>query len=347
MYDLVWLTQSGRYACFVGDEVWEIGEVPSGGEEILLAKVVRPAPSLEGAFVSIGDRNALLRYAKGETPLKVGDTLLVKQIERAKGDKLAVVASRPTPSGRLVVYLPHGEGLTFAKTLPAPSRKQLTEALSDLVATLPGGWLVRSAAMGADPQEVANEMRDLQAKWRGLLSATTLGVVYRSPDREGQRFVRDAREVWVDDPALAEELGHAYPLTPVRLVEDLGDRLARQERELRPLLDRKVVLPQGVTLVFDQTEAALVVDVNSGAYPLAGNPQASAREVNRIAARALVRQLALREVSGAIIVDFVSTDEVGKRDLMDYLKDLALADRRLRVVDITQLGMVELTRKGS
>ncbi|MBO4534644.1 MAG: ribonuclease E/G [Clostridia bacterium] len=345
MYDLVWLTQAGQYACLRHDEVWEMGEVTSSGE-IYLAKVVRPAPSLGGAFVSLGERNALLRYAKDEAPLKTGDTLLVKQVERAKGDKLAVVASRPTLAGRYAVYLPHGEGLTFAKSLPAASRKEWTEALSSLTATTPGGWLLRSAAVGAPVNELIEEMLSLQAKWRELLSATALGVVYRSPDTDGQRYARDAKEVWVDDPSLKEELEHAYPMTPVRYVEDLAERMARAERDLKPLLERKVTAERGVTLVFDQAEAALIVDVNSGGYPLSGDLRASAREVNRIAARALVRGLALRDASGVIIVDFVSTDELGRKDLFDYLKDLALVDPRLRVVDITQLGMVELTRKG-
>ena len=344
MFDQVWFTQDGRYACLKKGEWWQYGEAPQSST-VWRAKVVRPAPALEGAFVDLGDSAALLRYGKGETPLKPSETVLVYESEPAKGSKLSVVKTNPSLAGRYAVYLPKGEGLRFAKGY-ASSQQKWTQALQDVVATLPGGWILRSAAEGADSMDVVQDMRSLQDTWRKLLAGDQLGPVYRSPDVDGQVYAKAAKEIWVEDEALQTRLAQAYPMTPVKVVDDLSLRYDQTEREIKPLLDRKVRLSSGVELVFDTTEAATVVDVDSGGFPLSGDPQASAREVNRIAAKALVRLLSLREISGVVLIDFVSVDETGRKDLMAYLTDFADLDERLRVVDMTALGIVELTRKG-
>ena len=346
MFDLVWLTKDGRFACLNREEWWRAGAVDSDRRDVYRAKVVRDAPALHGAFVSLGDRNALLRYDRGDKPLKTGETAPVTVVEPPKGDKLAVVGLRPTLGGEYLAYIPHGEGLRYAKGYADSAKEKWRQALEPDLTTLPGGWILRSAALGADPQAIRAEMRSLAATWREILQNPALGRVYHAPDEGERSIARDAREIWTDDEDLLQRLSHAYPLTPVRYVAGLTARYEREENALKPLWERTVTLDKGVKLTFDFTQAATVVDVDSGGFPLSGNPQASAREVNRVACKWLVRLLSLREITGVILVDFVSTDLLGREDLLAYLTDLSIVDSQLHVVDITRLGIVELTRQG-
>ena len=298
-----------------------MGDIPAG-YPVYRAKVKRAAPALGGAFVSLGDSDALLHT---RMTYQSGRTLVVQVVEPPKGSKLAVVEDRVGYPGRTLVYLPNGDGIQYSRSLSVDAR----QALQNL--HLPsGGWIVRSLAAAVAPDVVEAEAETMLAQWQQL--PTGVGYLF-TPDTDWKALCARAQTVLCNDNSFCR----MHPELPLVFRADLTER--------EPTLGRVVVTPQGVNLVWDATEAAMVVDVNSGTYMPAMTPQAQSMAVNRIAAKELVRQLLLRDVTGVVLVDFVTMSAAQMAVLMDYLADLAARyDPRLRLVDCTKLGWVELTR---
>ncbi len=137
----------------------------------------------------------------------------------------------------------------------------------------------------------------------------------------------------------------------VRLYDDLFglDKLYSLRTALSEALDRNVWLKCGGFLIFDKTEAMTVIDVNSGKFtPAKGTDKESAyMNVNKEAAEEICRQLRLRNISGIVIIDFINlSNENDREELLEILKECSQSDTvTVMVLDITQLGLVELTRK--
>ena len=119
------------------------------------------------------------------------------------------------------------------------------------------------------------------------------------------------------------------------------------DKKLGVALDSRVWLKSGGYLVIEPTEALTVIDVNSGKYEAGKNPEDAYRKINQEAAREIALQLRLRNLSGIIIVDFINMESVqDNKELLAYLRTLVKSDRvSTTIVDITALGLVEITRK--
>ena len=326
MFEALWLLLAeGRHAYWAEGRVWQMAAIPTGCP-VYRARVVRQAPALGGAFVDLGGSTALLhtrrRYLDGATPV-------VQVAEPAQGTKQAVVEDRVGYEGQYLVYLPNEAEVRYSHNLSAATRAAL-----GALRLPPCGWIVRSAAEGAPLAAIEAEAQALLAAWRRL--PTHVGYLYTPPTDWGA-LVGRAQNVLCDDADWCA----AHPQWGVAYRADLAAALPPMEDATA----RIVTTPEGVQLVFDRTEAALVVDVNSAGYMPPMEAQAAAMAVNRIAAKELVRRLLLREVTGVVLVDFVSMPAVAMVGLLDYLADLATRyDPRLRIVDRTKLGWVELTR---
>ena len=162
------------------------------------------------------------------------------------------------------------------------------------------------------------------------------------------------REIVTDDPQTFRELqdhcAQRLPDKPVRLYEDRQLSLASLyslDTKCREAFDRVVWLKSGAYLVIEPTEALTVIDVNSGRYEAGGSLLDSSFTVNKEAAEEVARQLRLRNLSGMIVVDFINmTRKEDPAKLLDLLRSLAKQDRqKVRVVDMTPLGLVEITRR--
>jgi ribonuclease G len=161
-------------------------------------------------------------------------------------------------------------------------------------------------------------------------------------------------EVITDDDACYQQLlsyaaGHTSSI-PIRLYEDTSfplKSLYGLEAKLDDALRERVWLKSGGYLVIQPTEALTVIDVNSGKYDGKTDADESARKVNLEAAAEVALQLRLRNLSGIIIVDFINMKQESFRDdVMDALRRAVRKDRvQTRVIDMTPLGLVELTRK--
>lgn len=162
------------------------------------------------------------------------------------------------------------------------------------------------------------------------------------------------REIVTDHEALYEQLqeycsAHRYSL-PVRLYRDSMlslSTLYSLESRLESALSRRVWLKCGGSLIIENTEALTVIDVNSGKCEVGADAGKAYQKINLEAAEEVARQLRLRNLSGIIIVDFINMQSAGdNRKLLQYMRELTARDGvPTKVVDITALGLVEITRQ--
>ncbi|GAA1795790.1 Rne/Rng family ribonuclease [Planosporangium flavigriseum] len=345
---------------------------------VYLGRVQNVLPSMEAAFVDIGrGRNAVLyagevnweatglegRTRTIEQALKSGDSVLVQVTKDPIGTKGARLTSHVALSGRHLVYVPNGNTSGISRKLPDTERKRLRDVLKHLVPES-AGVIVRTAAEGASEDELARDVKRLQAQWEEIDSrAGESGapkLLYEEPDLlirvVRDLFNEDFREVVIqgDDAfeMIEAYLQHVSPdlVQRVRRHAGTGDVFheLRVDEQILKGLDRRVFLPSGGHLVIDRTEAMTVVDVNTGKYTgTGGNLEETVTRNNLEAAEEIVRQLRLRDLGGIIVIDFIDMVLESNRELvLRRLTECLGRDRtKHQVTEITSLGLVQMTRK--
>ena len=345
---------------------------------VYLGKVQNVLPSMEAAFVDIGrGRNAVLyagevnwdatglegKARSIEQALKSGDSVMVQVTKDPVGHKGARLTSHVALSGRHLVYVPNGNASGISRKLPDNERKRLRDVLRTLVPD-GAGVIVRTAAEGATEDELARDVKRLQAQWDDIATKAAEGsppiLLYEEPDLVirvvRDLFNEDFRELVIQgDTAynmVESYLQHVSPDLVGRLRRHTGvaDVFAdkRVDEQILKGLDRKVYLPSGGHLVIDRTEAMTVIDVNTGKYTGAGgNLEETVTRNNLEAAEEIVRQLRLRDLGGIVVIDFIDMVLESNRELvLRRLTECLGRDRtKHQVTEITSLGLVQMTRK--
>ncbi|MET7397682.1 Rne/Rng family ribonuclease [Dactylosporangium sp. NPDC005572] len=345
---------------------------------VYLGRVQNVLPSMEAAFVDIGrGRNAVLyagevnwdatglegRTRTIEQALKSGDSVLVQVTKDPIGTKGARLTSHIALSGRHLVYVPNGNASGISRKLSDIERKRLRDVLKNLVPD-GAGVIVRTAAEGASEDDLARDVKRLQAQWEAIQeksgSSSAPALLYEEPELV-VRVVRDLfnedfRELVIQGTDAYESvepyLSHVSPdlVDRVRRYTGTSDVFADQriDEQLIKALDRRVFLPSGGSLVIDRTEAMTVIDVNTGKYTGAGgNLEETVTRNNLEAAEEIVHQLRLRDLGGIIVIDFIDMVLESNRELvLRRLTECLGRDRtKHQVTEITSLGLVQMTRK--
>ena len=347
---------------------------------IYLGKVQNVLPGMEAAFVDIGTpKNAVLyrgdvhdhedvegkvaASARIEQILRPGQTVLCQVTKNPIGTKGARLTQEVSLAGRFVVLIPNSSTYGISKRLADDERKRLRRVLDD-VRPDGHGLIVRTAAEGATPEELRRDVQRLQREWQHiekLASRSAPALLYREPDLAvrviREEFNKDYRGVVIDDPALFAEVrdyvGALIPelLDRIELYEEV-DVLPLFERQhvheqLHKALDRKVWLQSGGSLIIERTEALTVIDVNTGKNVGTSNLEETVYRNNLEAAEEIARQLRLRDIGGIIVIDFIDMEIRRNRDdvLRCFKEALARDKTRTQVFDISELGLVEMTRK--
>ncbi len=269
-------------------------------------------------------------------------------------------------AGRFVVMVP-GEPETYgiSKRLPDDERKRLRRVL-DALRPDDAGLIVRTAAEGATREELERDVERLRSQWDQISALARQSkpprLLYQEPDLVlrliREEFTKEYRGVVIDDRALYEET-RAYVEA---IAPELGERVEFYDvadeglpiferfhihEQLLKALDRKVWLPSGGSLVIERTEALTVIDVNTGKNVGRTNLEETVFRNNLEAAEEVARQLRLRDIGGIIVIDFIDMETKSNRDeVMRVFRDALARDKtRTQAFDMSELGLVEMTRK--
>jgi ribonuclease E len=349
---------------------------------IYLGRVQNVLPGMEAAFIDIGTpKNAVLyrgdvqydpddiveraQQPRIEQLLKPRQMILCQVTKNPIAHKGARLTQEVSLPGRFVVLVPNSKTYGISKRLPDNERKRLRQIL-DKVRPPEHGVIVRTAAENVTSEEIERDMLRLLHQWREIeaLAKKASGptLLYREPDMAlrviREEFNKDYRSIVIDDLELFEDVkGYVTSISPA-----LSDRVQYYDPAVEPLplferhhvheqlhraIDRKVWLPSGGSLIIEHTEALTVIDVNTGKNVGASSLEATVFANNLEAAEEIARQLRLRDIGGIIVIDFVDMDERRNRDeVVRVFRDALARDKtRTQVFDISELGLVEMTRK--
>ena len=339
---------------------------------IYIGRVENIATNIQAAFVNIAKgvscflpleeaKNAVFTKKNGKKDLCIGDELLVEVTREKQKNKPASVSANLNFSGTYLILTTGNHLLGISKKLHATERERLQALLKDQI-TDTFGIVVRTAAKDASDEEILKELEMLtkqcHACLQGAMHRTAFTRLREAPPFYLQflknRNLTEVQKITTDIPSVHEvllqhlqdtkeaEKLHLYTDTQVSLFA-----LYSLTHELERALHRQVWLPSGAYLVIDPTEALTVIDVNSGKNIKKKSREELVFSVNVEAAHEIARQLILRNISGICIIDFIDMKEKEHREeLMHILRmDLKKDKVPATLVDITRLGLVELTRK--
>ncbi|MGE5544196.1 MAG: Rne/Rng family ribonuclease [Bacillota bacterium] len=337
---------------------------------IYKARVKNVLPGLSCAFVDLGyDKNAFLyqgdlRGIKPNTSigdvLKRDNELLVQVKKEEVPGKGARVTTHLTLPGHYLVFLPYQNDVSISRKVKDPElREELRTYLRGLKPEN-SGMIVRTAGALAPLQDLAAELESLYAKWQQICEMerhmAAPALIYKDLDVV-QRVLRD----YIDGKTTSIVLNNKEQADSIRelisqdaaargikiKVEDAPLEKLGLEREIKRLTKSRVWLKSGGFIIIEETEAMAVIDVNSGKYTGKRQLNETILKTNLEAAYEIPRQLRLRGIGGIILIDFIDMKEKSHRnEVLQTLEQELYKDKaHSRVLGITRLGLVEMTRK--
>ncbi|NPV27194.1 MAG: Rne/Rng family ribonuclease [Firmicutes bacterium] len=350
---------------------------------IYKGRVENVLPGMQAAFVNIGlEKNAFL-YVEDAIPLrqsdeepgktrgeprvnignvlKVGQDILVQITKEPIGTKGARVTTHITIPGRYLVLMPTVDYIGISRRIENEEERERIKNLAEKVKPAGMGLIVRTVAEGVGEEQLELEVRGLVKLWKRIQQRSQVGPSPQLIHKELELIQRILRDIFTDDvdrllinsrwayKKVQEWLEIESPnlKNKVFLVEqDLFEKYGL-DLELDRALKRKVWLKCGGYLVIDQTEALTAIDINTGKYVGSTNLADTVLKTNLEAAVEIPRQLRLRNIGGIIIIDFIDMDN--PEDQAQVLKTLEMElskdKTRSKILGLTQLGLVEMTRK--
>ena len=347
---------------------YQIGDVYLGTVENVL-------PGIDAAFVNIGEseKNGFihvtdlgpLRLKKGAAGitelLEPRQKVLVQVMKEPTGTKGPRLTGNLALPGRYLVLQPHGQGVNISRRINSEGERNRLRALGVLVKPPGAGLLIRTEADGISEDLLIDDLEALLRQWEAIQQAADNAappVLLNRDEDFIHRVLRDhvgpdLVRVVVNDSAAVERvssfLGQEGTNVLVEAHNEPTELLEhyRVNAAIRDALRPRVDLPSGGYVIIEPTEALTVIDVNSGSFTRSANARQTVLWTNCEAAIEIARQLKLRNIGGVIIIDFI--DMESRRDQLQLLEHFTTAVRddsaRPQIAQLTELGLVELTRK--
>ncbi|HKV48257.1 MAG TPA: Rne/Rng family ribonuclease [Candidatus Acidoferrales bacterium] len=298
--------------------------------------------------------------------LKQGQEIIVQIAKEPLGKKGARITSHVALPGRYLVYMPtlHHTGVS-RKIASAEERSRLRHLVNDAKGTAGGGFIVRTAASSAPPEDVRADVEFLTRTWSEIKSRSEQrkapSLLHRDlnlVERILRDFVNsDFGAVWVDSEEdytkVVEFMGRFQPALVSRVKLYTKETPIFEEFGIQQEIDKglrpKVWLKSGGYIVINHTEALVAIDVNTGKFVGKGSNRLEDTIVrtNLEAVKEIVRQMRLRDLGGIIVIDFIDMEERRNREkVMAALEDALRADRApSKVLRFNEFGLVAITRK--
>lgn len=348
--------------------------------DIYLGTVENIIPGIDAAFVNIGDseRNGFIhvtdlgplrlkKSAAAITELLVPQQkALVQVMKEPTGNKGPRLTGNITLPGRYLVLMPYGKGVKLSRRIKDENERSRLRALAILIKPPGMGLLIRTEAEGKDEEAIMEDLEFLQKQWESIQYQANYAkppALLNRDDDFIQRVLRDTfsgevNTIVVDTPSGVKRIKQ-------QLANWGGGRSPQgvfidSHREQQPILDYyrvsaairealkpRVDLPSGGYIIIEPTEALTVIDVNSGSFTRSATARETVLWTNTEAATEIARQLRLRNIGGVIVVDFIDMDSHrDKIKLLEHFNKALKTDKaRPQIAQLSELGLVELTRK--
>lgn len=346
--------------------IYERPQLSNRVNHIYKGVVKNVLPGMSAAFLDIGiGQNVYLNLQEHgkQKKVHVGEVLMVQVVKDAMLGKSARVTTDVSLAGHYMVLLPEDKQIHISKKITDPELRQSLKDMAQPYLEKGVGFILRTAAMDASQEEIANDMAYLHQTWEHLQKrykvAQNKTEIYGDANL-WYRVIRDymgptVDAIMVDDMSAYEELqrllgagrfGNTIDITLWNQKEDIFKTHGIEE-QIDALLNHRIDLPSGGSLQIDQTEALTVIDVNSAHYSGKNEKVGEvAKRVNLEAAHMIARQLRLRNLGGIIICDFIDMPKADVEELVQLMNRLVKKDPIKTVVcGMTSLGLLEITRK--
>jgi ribonuclease E len=297
--------------------------------------------------------------------LKQGQEVLIQIAKEPIAKKGARITSHIALPGRFLVFMPTVNHVGVSRKISSDEeRHRLKRILTSEKGTAPGGFIVRTAADGASEEELRADLRFLISLWTEIKTRSDSGkapaLIYHDLNLV-ERVLRDQvsdsfSTIWVDSEVEYERIVrflNRFEPSLVRRVKlytketPLFEQFGIQE-EISKALKSKVWLKSGGSIVINQTEALVAIDINTGKYVgKTARLEDTIVKTNLDAIPEIVRQIRLRDLGGIIIIDFIDMDERKNRHkVMAALEEELKSDRApSKVLQFNDFGLVAITRK--
>lgn len=340
---------------------------------IYKGKVENVLNGMKAAFVNIGlERNGFLYvgeslvdcgrlYDNNREPAQIkvsaGDVIMCQVVKDQFGQKGARLTTDITIPGNFLVLLPTTTFLGVSRKIENEERRAYLEALVRSVCPDNMGFIIRSAADKAEDDDIKADAAELLSLWEKI-RADYCGAEEKSLVFEEasilERTIRDSLcdevdAVVVNDAGVAKQLEGKVGNSKIEIYR--GERNIMKSfnvaEQINHVSDRRVDLDNGAYIVIDKAEALTVIDVNTGRFVGTKDLEDTVFKTNMAAAEGIARQLRLRNLSGIVVIDFIDMlVEEHRNRVVEHLKSELKKDRlKTSVVSMTELGLVELTRK--
>jgi ribonuclease E len=295
---------------------------------------------------------------------KRGQEVLVQVIKEGIGTKGPTLSTYISIAGRYLVLMPGLNRVGVSrKIVDDDQRHRLREIFNELQPPKGLGFIIRTAGIDKNKKELQNDLAYLSRLWqvvaRRIRKVKAPAEIYQESDMITRTirdiFSGDIDTILVDEPGAYEHAKEFLTIVMpryanrIKLYEDPSPLFHKYkiEDEILRIQQRHVPLPNGGSIVIDQTEALVAIDVNSGNFRADNNAEETAYQMNLLAAKEIARQLRLRDLGGVIANDFIDMrDDKHRRSVERAMREAVKRDRaRTKVLRISQFGIIEMTRQ--
>jgi ribonuclease E len=299
-----------------------------------------------------------------ETIFKRGQEVIVQVIKEGMGTKGPTLSTHISIAGRYLVLAPWLNRVAVSRKITdETTRFRLKEIMAELNAPKGVGFIIRTAAVDRNVQELQSDLAYLVRLWEVFCNRVTKRPapveVYRESDMVTRTirdmFTSDIDSIYVDEPEAFAQAQEFMKIVMPRYADRLKLHADAEpifhrfkiENEVHKLQDKKVPLPGGGSLVIEQTEALVAIDVNSGTFRVGDDAEDTAYQTNLQAAKEIARQLRLRNLGGVVVNDFIDMkEERHRRNVEETLRKALRRDRsRTKILKTSSFGLIEMTRQ--
>ena len=289
--------------------------------------------------------------------------LLVQIVKEPIGSKGPRISTDISIAGRFLVLMPMGDYVAVSKRIRSyKERRRLRGIVSNM---LPEGFgvIVRTVAEKQNEEAIQEDLKDVLEKWKNILdklkSAKPPELLHRDLDMTASLvrdlFAKEYDRVLVDDPktyrSIKNYISRVAPNMLNRIEQYKGSEhvfdYMNISKDVESVFSPRVKMPSGGYLIFEQTEAMYVVDVNSGKYAAKKAQEENSLKTNLEAAREIAKQLRLRDIGGIIVVDFIDQrEDTNRKKVYDEIKREFKKDRaKTNVLPMSDFGLMQITRQ--